>query len=157
MFESNSPDHQSIGHMKGAPLGYLEHELAVAKQLFLALQVKATVVKKYILDQNQPGKTGTGRSTFNHATKNGSKVTKYKTCILYYLGMSGKPSWDARLYKKSRKGAAWTNARKEKARAKKKARTEQEEGNKNDEKDNPMAVEAQSQEDKKLPACPTSL
>jgi hypothetical protein len=116
LFESNSNshDHQTIGKMnpKGyISNGYYEHERAVARQLFQALQVKKKIID-IILDEEKPGRAETGRATLSHK----DKITLYKTCILYHLGMSGKPSWDARVVKKTRKGTPWTQSRKENKR-----------------------------------------
>ena len=103
LFEDKSKDHWTIGLLKDStPKGYKEHEREVANQLFQALGLKNLPIKIF-LNEKSPGKTSTGRTTFNHD----QKITLYKTYVLYYLGMSGKPSWDGRLQKNRRKGTPW--------------------------------------------------
>jgi len=121
LFEVKSKDHWTIGLKQESTTGYKEHERAVAEQLFYALGMKKVGVDITLKETPGPGKAFTGKTTFNH----NQKITLSKTFVLYYLGMSGKPSWDGRLTKNTRKGVKWENQNR-KQQTKKSAATQSE-------------------------------
>ena len=92
-FETLNKYHQTIGGYEDKSLDYNNYEKKLATKLFEVFGASQPFISEVVL--GRPQKSSQGRDNFNQA----SKVTFQKSMMLYYLGMSGKPSWDGRLFK----------------------------------------------------------
>lgn len=103
--------YDSIARMDGCPDDYLQQELKCAKALFTNLGVKDKFFNEFIFEQTPTmaakklsiGSTQRAQRMFNEAGDH--KITYPKVRMVFLLGMSGKPSWDARCWKPPRLGA----------------------------------------------------
>ena len=125
LFEPTSLEHRQIGHNPEKGPEWNQYEKEVATSLFHSLGVEPHPAPSFLEDMcfAQKASAKQGQDNFNGS----GRATFPKSVTLYYLGMSGKPGWDARLYKIPRPGARKRNSelRSQKTSRKKKKDTEE--------------------------------
>jgi hypothetical protein len=100
-FETSNPEHRVIGGNAGKSPQYNAYEQKVAAAVFHALGVTPQFIDHFVLNQ-APGPPGSTNKLQDALNKTGRFITNPKCMILHWLGMSGKPAWDGRLFKKPR-------------------------------------------------------
>ena len=104
LFEADSDEHQQIGHNPTKGAAWNQYEKDVATSLFHSLGVEPLSSSPSMLqDMCLAPKASTKQGQFNFNAK--KRATFCKSFTLYLLGMSGKPGWDARLFKIPRPNA----------------------------------------------------